>query len=194
MKGGIQAVVSILAALAILYLFGIFIARDGEKERNKPGSIEVVGTLVRKSYGKGSYTEFEYSFGGKSFREKSTASSVYDDRTILGEKYILRLDPEHPTQYTIVLSKPVFTSDEKVDSTLARITSVWENTSFTVKSRGVSFEYIVDGIEFSREQAIALDDANFESISEGQCYVVIYWKENPQRALFYSNSLPRNCE
>jgi aminopeptidase-like protein len=185
MKGIVQTIVSILVAWAGLYIFSIYIAQDGEKERNKPEMIEVVGKLTRKSYGKVSYAEFEYSYKNITYIEKSSYSSVYDYKTVLGEKYILRVNPAQPTEYTIDNTKPLFTPDEQTIVVIGCIVSSSEYKAFTVVGRCLTFKYTVDEVEYERRQDISMSHKNFKNIKEGMYYVVRCWKENPQRSIIY---------
>lgn len=82
----------------------------------------------------------------------------------------------------ILYAKPIFLRNEKIDSITAEIVLPKSGDVF------FSFIYVVDGIKYTREQAIDFDLNEFKQKMKHRkknTFKAVYWVDNPQRAIIY---------
>ena len=158
--------------------------------------VEVVGKLTKQSHGKSSATEFEYTYNGETYNRVSSGRDVVKgNKTVLGELYVLKVNPNKPEQYIILPWKMVFNESEVIDSCIGKIIKVGEANPFGVKFRKMEFEYVAYGKLYTRYQYISLEDiVFFPKLRKNQCYPVTFWQEDPQRAILYFDRPVVNCE
>ena len=187
----------VCAVLVVLYIVVVLVTKCSTSIYKKSSLWpEVEGVLTRQSMGKSSHTDFEYFYNGKKYNGPSSGGdAITAYKTVLGEVYILRVNPQKPEQYTIQSWRVGFKAGEKVDSVIGKIKLVGEWHPFGKTLREMEFEYNAYGTIYTRKQKISpYDTVDFPKLENGQCYPVVFWQENPQRAVMYFNRPAVNCE
>lgn len=114
---------------------------------------------------------------------------------VVGEKYIIKVNPADPNRYIPIIWKPVF-QDEATQVTRGDVSSIKRSTFdasailFSRRKRLVSsdyeiyFDYIVDGVTYERSQYLPPDfDPGKSNIKFGDRFAVRYLVEDPRRAI-----------
>lgn len=127
--------------------------------------------------GSGKNSVFEYSVNGKIFN----FWGYYNNTMVIGDKFVLVYDSEKPVESKVIHDKPIFLEKEKTITTVGIVTRI---KSYGKKA--VYFEYIADGGLYTRIQCLPDNYSTlYPTLSEGREYKIVYWQDNPQRAIIH---------
>lgn len=150
---------------------------------------ETYATLYRYGYGRGSVSMVYYWVDGKRYE----VNSYFDaNGKAIGDKYLIKYNPDNPKQIKEYIWYVSFLTTEKTEETVGMVEDIWsKNIEFgRVKRNGISFVYTVNGKKYERTQYLQPDyKEKYPNLSKGQKYKVLYWVENPQRAVLYLDNL-----
>ena len=139
---------------------------------------KVVGLLYRKSPAtKGYDANFIYYVYGIKY-ELSKVDRMY---FVIGQKYNILYDSINPSNAKLLLKEPVFTIDDKTQTTHAKITSL-ETEFFSKKAENVNFEYQVDGATY---QTCQFSDWDKYDVKLGDMFDLEYLESNPEIAIIH---------
>jgi len=108
----------------------------------------------------------------------------YNNTLVRGDKFIIKYKESKPTNATILLDRPVFLENEQTTETVGEIVRL-----ILFLNRELYFEYAVNGVIYTRIQKVPKDYKSlYPKLSVGQKFRVIYWNENPRRAIIKLNT------
>lgn len=176
--------------LVSLFLL-LFLSCSVESDIDDKGWEKTYAMVYHIYVGKGGSTRNEYFVDDKryEFSGRYTAS-----RVILGEKFIIKYNPDNPKKIKAYVWLPIFLSSyEETKETVGEVTRIfWINR----KSYALGFKYEVDGVKYKRSQHLP---PNYKEVlpelEKGQSYKVIYDASFPQRAiLIFDDNFDENDE
>lgn len=157
--------------------------------------VEVIGTISKITQSEGVDCHFSYTFHNTKFNETSLNSrSVLN--ICVGEKYVLKVNPDHPECYFPILSRPLFAKNENTTITFGEIYRIVNlRPVFFFRHLNpfdfryeILFRYKVNGEDIERGQAIPLGfDQSTSSLKPGDAFEIEYLPENPRRAILHLN-------
>ena len=127
---------------AIFYLL-VFTDFDRKNYNIDKTWVDCVGTLVETNSCAECASKFEYNYNNIEYEEYSHINVNTD---ILGEKYMIKVNPKMPKKYIPLNWKPVFTPDEKTHFTVGitrKISSCFFERSAGISRDSLSKEYIM---------------------------------------------------
>lgn len=160
--------------------------------------VDDTGTLVQLAHGgRGGSSFLHYVFNGQDYEIYSHYNlSIWHN--VLGEKYVIKVNPQDPEKYVPLSWLPVFSAEEEKGVTIGTIDEIKENRplyrhrseKILLSDHSVFFTYIIHGTEFDtgykREQDLPPDYTSmFPMLKVGQTFEVHYWKEKPGRAIIF---------
>jgi len=146
---------------------------------------ETYATLYKYGYGRGAVSMIYYRVEGKLYK---TNGSFSVQGKVLGDKYLIKYNPDNPKQIKEYAWNVGFLKTEKTVEAVGIINSISSaNLIFgRAKDMQIVFTYTVNDKEYQRSQDLQPDyKEKYPNLSEGQKYKVLYWDKNPQRAVLY---------
>jgi len=163
-----------------------------------------VGVFSKFDHGpKGNGSTFDYEFKNKSFGRVQSHGNLKIYGLVIGEKYIIKINPKDPSRYYPVNWKPVFTADEQTDTTTGTILKceyLRDHTNYffynykipfdTISNYKIRYEYRYSDKIKVREQFLSpYNDATNKHITAGQRFMVVYLTKLPERAILYTDKV-----
>lgn len=166
----ILCVVIAIIIWAVVYSFS-------EPTINKAVETYAVVKEFKSKAGSGRNAVYEYSVNGEVF----SFWGYYNNTLVIGDKFIVMYDCEKPKESKVVLDKPIFLENEKTINSKGKITRVK-----IYSKKAVYFEYVANGELYTRIQCLPNDfKVQYPALSEEKEYQIVYWADNPQRAIIY---------
>lgn len=150
---------------------------------------ETYATLYRYGYGRGAVSMIFYWVDRQRY-EVNGSFSVQGK--VIGDKYLIKYNPDNPKQIKEYTWNVGFLKTEKTVETVGIINSISSTNLIFERDKDMQivFTYTVNGKEYQRSQDLQPDyKEKFPNLSKGQKYKVLYWVENPQRAVLYLDNL-----
>lgn len=185
----LAAIGGFACVLLFQFIFGLFSMTHDRSYKVDSSWVNAVGELTLLDHGgSGGCSRFSYWYNSKYYDDYSNIDfNVYGN--VLGEKYIIKLNPHSPEKYVPVGYLPVFEKDEETGTTDGKVTYFRTIDPLLVKKDTlfggyISFSYTIDGEKYERGQNIRWTSSKaLSSNIVNNNYIVEYLVNNPQRAI-----------
>lgn len=146
----------------------------------------VTGKLTKVTYGEPE-REFAYKYNGADYRSK-TKRGINADGAMVGEYYLLKVNPSDPNEYWPMDWQPLFLEGEEfatIDAVkVKRVRSWFFSKDRFFNTSQVAFTYIVNGKHYERYQVLPpAYESEYGEIVRTKKYTVRYSVQYPQRAI-----------
>lgn len=166
----------------IRFLFFIFPVEDLKPDHTW---IQTVGTVTKYALGKNGKGYIEYQIGEDRRKELNYLNRY---SRVVGEKYVIMVNPKDHSQYVTKTWEPIFLSNEATSVCFGIITRTyrfnWADPDSFRTNHGIEFSYTVNGIEYERDQYLPPEYTGvYKRLNKGDTFRVEYLIENPQRSV-----------
>lgn len=97
-----------------------------------------IGTVTNVDYGKGNSGEMEYEYGGKRYNGYGLISCGNN----LGEKYVIMINPNDPTDYVAFAWEPIFEDYEETYESTGEIVRIFRTYAWAKHAPKYVLEYV----------------------------------------------------